>query len=339
MKKLLLLLALAFAVTSHAQLSFSNRHAGPPGEFEKGAKERFKASTTVFVVPRPYTKEQFESILKDNWTASKYEVVAPADFNLKNYLTEAYSFAWLRTDIIMDNNIFYPKFYFDVFMLKNEKVSKKIDKAANDTDKFFDLIDDNKINFAQIPLQISNHDFLEVRSKLNPTVRLVFSGVSEERKKDAFNYIFDNKAINNYELGYLKNDFQRLNKLINDGKVYWMYGNDKKPEIKNLKKTTLFIPDYVYTRIKPMTGAEEVLDEKEKKALLLPYKSKYEVVSQEAISQKILAGEDFYYLRYARVIASKFVEVVNGKTGEIIYRSYVGFAAYNLKDKDFENLK
>jgi hypothetical protein len=338
MKRLLLLLTLISAIASHGQMSFSNRHVGPPGEFEKGAKERFKASTTIFVVPRPYTVAQYESILKDNWTASQYKVVAPSDFNIKDYLTEAYSFAWLRCDVIMDNKIFYPKIYFDVFMLENEKVAKKIDKALKDEDKLLDLIDDNKINFAQIPLMVSNHDFLEIKSKLNPTVRLVFSGVNPERKKDAFDYIFANKSLNNYEPGFLKNDFQRLNRLINEGKVYWMYGNDKKPEMKNLKKTTLYIPDYIKINIHPMSGKEEVLEDKDLTALLKPYKSKYEVVSQEVISQKILAGEDFYYFRYARVIASKFVEIVNGKTGEVIYRSYVGFAAYNLKDKDFAGL-
>jgi len=339
MKKLLLLFALTLATATQAQMSFSNRHAGPPGEFEKGAKDRFKASTTIFVVPRPYSVEQFESILKDNWTASQYKVVSLSEFNIKSYLTEAYSFVWLRCDIIDDNNVFYPKIYFDVFMLENEKVAKKVDKYLKDEDKLLDLIDDNKINFAQIPLMVSNHGFMEVKTRLNPTVRLIFSGPTSERKKETFDYIFNEKALNNYELGFLKNDFQRLNQLITAGKVYWMYGNDKKPTIKDLKKTTLYIPDYIKTGIKPMTGKEEILDEKEFKALLAPYKSKYEVVSQETISQKILAGEDFYYLRYARVIASKFVEIVNSKTGEVIYRSYVGFAAYNLKEKDFENLK
>lgn len=337
MKKLVLLLALVISTISHAQMSFSNRHIGPPGEFEKGAKERFKASTTIFVVPRPYTVAQFESILKDNWTASQYKVVAPSAFNIKDYLTDAYSFAWLRCDVIMDNNIFYPKIYFDVFMLENEKMVKKIDKALKDEDKLLDLIDDNKINFANIPLMVSNHDFLEIRSKLNPTVRMGFGGVNPERKKDAFDYIFANKSLNNYELGFLKNDFQRLNKLINDGKVYWMYGNDRKPEMKDLKKTTLLIPDYIKSNIKSVSGKEEIVDDKDFKALLQPYKSKYEVVSQEAISQKILAGEDFYYFRYARVIASKFVEIVNGKTGEVVYRNYSAIS-YNLKDKDFAGL-
>ncbi|HMI07361.1 MAG TPA: hypothetical protein VK528_07440 [Flavobacterium sp.] len=338
MKKLLLLLALTFATTNYAQLSFSKSHVGPPAEFKKGIKERFKASTTIFVVPSTFTKESYEAILKDNWTASNYKVVTAAEFNIKNYLTDAFSFVWLRMDIISDNNIFYTKTYFDVFMLENEKMVKKIDKVIDNESKYLDLVDDNKINFASIPLQLSNKYFNDVKKKLNPTVRLIFSSPGPEKIHEVYKFIFDNKALNNFEPGFVKNDFQRLNNTINAGKVYWMYGSDKKPEIKELKKATLLLPDYVTSEFGSMSGKEEIRDEKKMKELLDKYKSKYEILSQEAISQKILAGEDFYYFKYTRVIASKLTEVVNAKTGDVIYRNYAAIT-YNLKDKDFENLK
>jgi len=339
MKKLLLLLALTFVATGHSQLSFSKTHIGPPSDFKKGIRERFKETTTVFVVPSTYTKEQYESILKDNWTASKYKIVSANEFNIKDYLTDAYSFAWLQCDVVSDHNVFYMDAYYDIFMLENEKMLKKIDKAITDESKLLDLIDDNKINFVHIPIQLSNKSFEMVKDKLNPTVRLIFKGPSLEKKKAVFNEILASKGLNNFELGFLKNDFQRANKVINEGKTYWMYGNDKTPKVKDLKKETLLIPDYIQSEYKSLSGKENIRTQAEVSELLSKYKSKFEIVSQNDISKKILAGDDFYYFRYSRIIASKFIEIVNGKTGEVVYRSYAGFAAYNLKDKDFENIK
>lgn len=342
MKKIFLVIALmALSVSGYSQLSFSKSHIGPPAEFKKGTRERFKASTTIFVVPVSYTKKEYEAMLGEIWTASAYKVVDQSEFdaNLTQYLTDAYSFAWLQCDVMAENNLFYFKIYYDVFMLENEKMLKKIDKAIGDPGKLSELIDDNKINFARIPFQQSNASFEATKKALNPTVRMMFSGPKPDKVKEAFGEMIRNNGINNFELGYLKNDFQRLNKVINDGKIYWMYLNQKLPEVKELKKTTLFVPDYIKSEFKPMSGAEKILDEKEVKAMLAAYRGKSELVSQDEISRKIMDGEDFYYLKFTRVIASKFIEVINGKTGEVIYRNYVTLAAYNIKDKDFENIK
>ncbi len=342
MKKILLLIALmALSVNGYSQLSFSKSHIGPPAEFKKGARERFKASTTVFVVPMGYTKKEYEAMLGEIWTASAYKVVDQSEFdaNLKEYLTDAFSFAWLQCDLIQENNLFYLKVYYDIFMLENEKMLKKIDKAQGNQGKVMELIDDNKINFARIPFQQSNASFEATKKALNPTVRLMFSSPGRDKINEAYAEMIRSGGINNSEIGYLKNNFQRLNKVINDGKIYWMYLNQKTPELKELKKTTLFVPDYIKSEFKPMSGKEEIRDDKEVKEMLAAYRGKSELVTQDQISQKIMNGEDFYYLKFTRVIASKFIEVINGKTGEVVYRSYVALAAYNIKDKDFENIK
>lgn len=342
MKKIFLAIVLmALSASGYSQLSFSKSHIGPPAEFKKGARERFKASTTIFVVPVGYTKKEYEAMLGEFWTASAYKVVDQSEFeaNIKEYLTDVYSFAWLQCDIVEENHQFYFKIYYDIFMLENDKMLKKIDKVANDPVKLAELTDDNKINFARIPFQQSNASFEATKKTLNPTVRLMFMGPKPEKVKEAFGEMIRSNGINNFEIGYLKNDFQRLNKVINDGKIYWMYLSQKMPEIKDLKKTTLFVPDYIKSEFKSMTGGEKIRDDKEVKEMLAAYRGKSELVSQEEISRKIMAGEDFYYLKFTRVIATKFIEVINGKTGEAIYRSCVTFAAYNIKDKDFENIK
>lgn len=68
------------------------------------------------------------------------------------------------------------------------------------------------------------------------------------------------------------------------------------------------------------------------------YNYKYEVISDEELNNKILNNEELYYLRYVRMNAERFLQVVNSKTGEIIYRNYITGMSYNIKSKDIKEL-
>ena len=56
------------------------------------------------------------------------------------------------------------------------------------------------------------------------------------------------------------------------------------------------------------------------------------------MNNKILNNEELYYLRYVRMNAERFLQVVNSKTGEIIYRNYITGMSYNIKSKDIKEL-
>ena len=62
------------------------------------------------------------------------------------------------------------------------------------------------------------------------------------------------------------------------------------------------------------------------------------IISDEELNNKILNNEELYYLRYVRMNAERFLQVVNSKTGEIIYRNYITGMSYNIKSKDIKEL-
>ena len=68
------------------------------------------------------------------------------------------------------------------------------------------------------------------------------------------------------------------------------------------------------------------------------YKYKYKWITKEDLSEKILnSEEDFYYLMYLQVNSEKYINVVNGKTGDFIYRDYETLT-YNIKKNDIKRL-
>jgi hypothetical protein len=140
-------------------------------------------------------------------------------------------------------------------------------------------------------------------------------------------------------LGYLKNYFQLINDKLKSQTANFAYTNDfDKSKIQVLKNVTLYVPDYMKIKYNGWTRKDTVLENPDE--LFEKYEYKYEFIDSDELSEKILAAtEDFYYLTYVKVNANKFVNVVNGKTGEVIFSLHdSGLGAYHLKDKDFGKL-
>ncbi|HRV55265.1 MAG TPA: hypothetical protein P5264_06980, partial [Mangrovimonas sp.] len=74
--------------------------------------------------------------------------------------------------------------------------------------------------------------------------------------------------------------------------------------------------------------------------VLSSYDYNYKFIDNDKLDEKILSGEEFYYLKYVRVNSQKFVSIINGKTGEVVYRNYYAGTAfsYNLKSKNIKQL-
>ena len=75
-------------------------------------------------------------------------------------------------------------------------------------------------------------------------------------------------------------------------------------------------------------------EDKEVEKLFSKYDYDYEFISTEDLDKAIEENKEFYYLRYARANAERFVQVVNSKTGEVIFREYITGLGYNLKAKN-----
>lgn len=139
-----------------------------------------------------------------------------------------------------------------------------------------------------------------------------------------------------YRLGYIKNYVQQLNTGIRDSKSYNIYDdyvNEK--HIKNLKEKKLFIPQNMIYGFNAFTGKAR---EKSSTELFEDYTYDYEVIDENELSDNILNNEEpFYYLIYHQKNAHKMITIVEGTTGEIVYRKHTKLS-YNIKPKDIRML-
>lgn len=144
------------------------------------------------------------------------------------------------------------------------------------------------------------------------------------------------EKIRGWGPGVLKNKIQQLNALLEEGEENTYYKPDThKEQMINLQSQTLLVPDYVLIHFAPTTGDESERVEEEE--LLADYSYPYEMVTTEELNQRILSGEQVYYLNYVKIVANKYIEVVNSETGEIVYAETKNLS-YNIKNKDFKAL-
>jgi hypothetical protein len=111
-----------------------------------------------------------------------------------------------------------------------------------------------------------------------------------------------------------------------------------------LKQDTLFVANYWYGEDGlPMESLEH--DSKSYKItvkyvedMIAAYPYKIKLIGREELNNKILkAGKDFYYYSYIQSSANKIVSVINGYTGNVVYKE-VTKLKYRPTEKDFEKL-
>ncbi|MFK5982185.1 MAG: hypothetical protein QM499_04650 [Flavobacteriaceae bacterium] len=326
------LILLLFFITSQtfSQISVGPKHIGKPGKFKKGVLERFKNTETIFLLSKIYDKAEYEKILKDSWDVTPYKIVDLETFDIENYLSDKYSIAQLagfKRIKQMKNGGTSTSLhtYIDFKIYDSDKIFEKLNKLSpkKRTKKKSDIIDDYSLNIA--------------RFYIYPKDEFIQTAVYQDMNKIFYSFYMDDVFFN-YKSGLLKNYFQKINNLIESEEVYWMYGNDYLPELKKLKKNKLYIPSYMTVTYSGWTGKDSEEGEENIQDILKKYEYQYEVIPDEDLSTKIMNNEEFYYLRYVRMNAERFIQVVNSKTGEIVYRNYIAGFSYKIKSKHIKDL-
>lgn len=362
MKKTLLLIIFLISSISFSQISVSSTHVGKAKKIKEEDFNRFKKSKTIFILSNVIDKSEYEKILKDSWTVTPYEIVNINDFSYSNYLTNGYSFVNLnsinktisRTSSISTTtngitpmmNASYLYLNLDLFMLKNEKILKKLDKIKNKKpekkyQKTKEIFEDNKINLSRVYLFLDSNSAIDIMLEDSEIQKIVAKKptIYSESETNIFSKILYSKDIfHNYKPGFLKNYFQKINTQLSRNEKYWLYGSDHTNEIKELKSKTLYIPQYLDLKFQPFRGSENSEGIERIKELLKNYQYKYEVINSNEISEKIMNNQSFYYLRYVRMNTDRFIQIVNSTNGEVIYREYIHGMSYNLKSKNFKKI-
>jgi len=310
MKRLHILFGLLIVVfTSTAQISVGASMFGTFKDFPKGTYKELANKTTVFVLDGISTQD-FNQMIKDVWTYNDYEVITRTDYkaNLENYKTVKYA----------------------VFTVEGFVRTVTSSKTGASTDYAY-------VYYHYFHHRAKRKDGSKLKRRTIAGVFLTADGetVGETIRSGTFSNV--NEDYHNYGIGYLKNYLQLVNRELEDGGYYWAYdkGQNKK-ELKKLVNKTLYVPDYLKSKLNAWVGTDSEKEDPDK--LFKKYDYSYEWITKNDLNEKILnAREDLFYLSWVRVNSQKFVNVVNAYTGEIIYEDYE-VLAYNIKKNDISRL-
>lgn len=288
--------------------------------------ETFKNSTTVFILSEVYDTATNEKILKNAWTVTPYKIVKYKDFNFKDYLDGKHSFAYLQAyrSESKTGTIYYGSYItFCIYDIEDklkeiEKLEKKSDKKKED----YNIFKEDRTAIANITLF--------------PNTEMT-RALSTNDLKEAEKILWEKEAFIDYKAGYLRNYFQAISKFIDTNSPGGMYREGCTPEVKNLKKSTLFM-SYLTAVQSGTWKTDETKVAEEIAGLFKDYKYKHEILDDDALSAKIMSGEEFYYLRFIRDNSERFINVVNSKTGEIVYKNYHP-GGYDFKPDHLKDLK
>lgn len=326
MRLLTLLLLLTAMVSSKAQISISKSQDQSFKAISQADFDAFKNTKTIFVLPETYTISEYKSMLEDAWTITPFEVVYSNNLDLTQYNFNDTSFVMLVGQMdtyldIYDKPTYSFITYLDVFMFDSRKKDKEMEY-------YTEMTDSRKVRYN---ITKKNKDYY-ARCFLQPDANLL-----EKLDKDNLNHIDlkNNPELNTFKLGFLKNYMQYVNTKFEQGESILITDNFIDANIVNLKDNVLYIPSHVLS----------MLDDNRDKAyseikniLFKNYNFNYDIMSDDDMNKLILKNELLYYLRYYNMNDDMYLQVINSKTGDIIYSVYDTSKRIKLKTKDIANI-
>lgn len=250
MKNYLIVLFAFISFAGHSQVSFGSKHFNKPADLEKGDLEKFKSTTTIFVLSDIISKEEYEKILKETWTVTPYKIMTRQEFNLLDMYSKNYSFGEIITykkskQTKMGNSVSWIYTYLDIGMYDVEEIDKKLPKVKAKKEK--------KRKSKIKDIFIENKDAI-ARFYFYPTGEFVDTALSGDEDVIVED-MYTKNVFFNYTTGMLKNYFQKTNSLIANGNTYAMSGKDfDADKIASLSTSKLYIPEYVKQKTDAFTA-------------------------------------------------------------------------------------
>ncbi len=313
MKSTLFFLSLIFTLTAAAQFHVGHKAAGPRKN-KKISPEALEAvrniERTVFVYGDQSTDfiEELKPMLKKAWTISGLEFKHIDNLDAQS--------ADCGTSYIVFSGLASTKIYTGA-----RKNSTGIDGWRN--------------SYIHLTLQtcVDGERQDLARGELYPAFSTLNSVAS---KTDDLAYFYNDAEFYNWNPVILLNYVQVFNKYLTEGKPLWLFAsNSDESALNKLKNETLYIPENTLIKFNKFTGNESKRHKEEE--LFKKYPFSYKVVSDDVLFDMVKNGESFYYLNYIKSSTDKYVSVLNGKTGEILYTDYSPMS-YNIKSKDLKRL-
>lgn len=287
-------------------------------KFKKSTLQEFKGTETIFILSDLYAPDDYEEMLEDSWTVTPYKVIPYDQFKMSDYLDGKHSFVYIGMEkMVSDKGGTYLYCYIDFVTFDVEAKKKELAKLRGKSDRKTNIFVKNQNPILRIMLFPENEFLAKAVTGTLPGGDVIYN---------------DDNIFYTYKPGFLRNFFQEANRLLVAGKENDQEKDMVKPEMTKLQKGTLYMPMYTSINYNPYLLDASTKNEEDKAELLSKYKYKYEYIDNDELSKKIMNKEDIYYLRFTRVNSWKFVQVVNAKTGDIIYNAFNAGLNYQLND-------
>jgi len=315
MKQLLaLFLLISFSVQSQIVVGKHKLFELSPSKNDKELIDILEQKKTLFVLPSTFSIKDYEEVINSVWNISAVEVVWNENFDkMKQEEIEAK----------------YPLNIYSYFRLTSTKV-RRTSSSGTIVDYLFNKMDLNVYKFKK--KNNKGKDIFEDE----PIATIFFTPNIQQRKDNVSGRKINSSEFLNFDLGYLK-DYLKIvnNKLKVNGYVNCFDDFQDKKNLKNLKLKTLYIPESTGLKYNPALRTEG--KKRDNDELLKDYKYKYEVVTDEQLNEKILKGEEIFYLQYSQINSYKLISVIDNKNSEISYNLKTSMS-YNINAKDFKEL-
>lgn len=288
------------------------------------------ANSTVYIVMPDTTSETsraYMAVYRKYWTFSKYSFVSAEDkkklakpgnlfFGFNAFKRKDYNQQSHRVELI----------YMQVFLSLyeyNKREAKKNEPELEHSNIISFKVPVKSLDFYD---QLLNADFFYGSDYVLDTVRYDAS-----------------ESLHLWGPGLLKNYIQKVAIQVSKKAPVNESNRDLSPidnagALQDLKNATLYVPDYCLVEYKRVGFNKIKMEKKDEAELFEKYKYGHEVISADELNKKILESEsDFYYLIYVNDGPRKYINVVNGKTGQIIYAEF-STPSYEFKSGDLKDL-
>lgn len=321
--------------------------------------KQIKNGTLIIVKPAHLDIGQLQDIASRAWTLGKVKVIDYSNFNALDYISSEFVVCRIHpfvqvtntnlglTAYLVENRLdFYvmdeAKLELELQELEIKKRDKKIFQSEIEA-----AFNRSRKSFASIKLHDNSEVITDINlsSQKNRKEKLVNEGLMSEDQdalsiQDIYNTVYNKDYFKNLNYGMFQNYLQEISTVIKEKSHRNPYNNISHITLKSLKTKTLYVPDYLNLKLNFKSGQFEK-DKDQLEKLLKKYDYKHQVIDNQKLSEKIIAGEDFYYLRFASGLDWQFVDVVHSLTGRTIFTNHETNGLLkntNLRSRHFKEL-
>lgn len=315
MRNSVLFLFMLFCNHSFAQLSVGHEPYTKKTGLDSITMSRFKATTTLFILPDKIPETTYDSILKAFWTITPYHLIKHSRFHIEDIDSNKHSFAYISTTV---KTIDKPK-SIHVFIFSNLDLF-----MVNPFHKKEDWLS-HKVPIASVGLYPKN-------TSLRP--------IADLRKKEMLlnRFIYEENPFFDFNPGFFKNYIQQINTHLKQQLPFYLYETETSSELKNLSNAILYIPEYLGLKFNGFRETNSAAPSIFINNLFESYEYRYSIVSRDNLSRLIMDQQPIYYARFTRINTQRFLQIVNAHTGNIVYRTYISGSSYHLKQRQITQL-